>query len=130
MFYVLLTLLIIDALVLAVAVLLQAGTGGGLASMGGPTTEALGGRQTVTILTKATWWTGGIFLVLSLILSVMSANRGPAQSSIQRKLQQSPVAPAPASPLPLQTTPPAGEAAPTAPTAPAPTAPATPAPNK
>ena len=71
MFAFLLTLLILDALVLSVVVLLQAGQGGGLASLGGAggTDTVLGGRQAVTILTKATWWCGGIFLVLSLILS-------------------------------------------------------------
>ena len=61
MFAFLLTLLILDALLLSVVVLLQAGQGGGLASLGGATTDTvLGGRQAVTLLTKATWWCGGI----------------------------------------------------------------------
>ena len=63
MFAFLLTLLILDALLLSVVVLLQAGQGGGLASLGGATTDTvLGGRQAVTLLTKATWWCGGLFL--------------------------------------------------------------------
>jgi preprotein translocase subunit SecG len=137
MFYLLLTLLILDALVLSVAVLLQAGQGGGLASLGGGTTDMIGGRQAVTILTKATWWTGGIFLALSLFLSLMSANRGPSRSAVQELLRQQPTpAGAPAAALPLNSTPPAGQQAPAA-TAPAPSAPATgaktpnaPTPNK
>ena len=38
-------------------------------SAAGRTDTVLGGRQAVTILTKLTWWCGGIFLLLSLVLS-------------------------------------------------------------
>jgi preprotein translocase subunit SecG len=123
MFAFLLTLLILDALVLSVVVLLQAGQGGGLASLGGAggTDTVLGGRQAVTILTKATWWCGGIFLVLSLILSFVP--RGGGSSDLQERLRAStPAAPAPAGTLPLggasttatppAATPPAGAKAP------------------
>lgn len=102
MFAFLLTLLILDALVLSVVVLLQAGQGGGLASLGGAggTDTVLGGRQAVTILTKATWWCGGIFLVLSLVLSLVP--RGESSSDLQERLRATtPTAPAPSSPLPL-----------------------------
>jgi len=111
MFAFLLTLLILDALVLSVVVLLQAGQGGGLASLGGAggTDTVLGGRQAVTILTKATWWCGGIFLVLSLILSLVP--RGGNSSELQERLRAStPVAPAPSGSLPL-----GGSTTPTAP---------------
>src|SRR5688572_17868942 len=66
MFYnLLLALLIIDGLILCAAVLLQAGQGGGLASLGGGTTDmVLGGRQAVTILHKTSWITGALFMVL------------------------------------------------------------------
>jgi preprotein translocase subunit SecG len=140
MFALLLTLLIIDALLLSVVVLLQAGQGGGLASLGGSGTETvLGGRQAVTILTKATWWCGGIFLVLSLLLSLV--RRGPAGSELQEQLRKAgATAPAPSTgtPAPLQGAtplPPAAQApAATQPTAPATTpsapAPTAPAPKK
>ena len=86
MFAFLLTLLILDALVLSVVVLLQAGQGGGLASMGGGGTDTvLGGRQAVTILTKLTWWCGGIFLVLSLVLSFAPARC--YSSALQERLR-------------------------------------------
>ncbi len=100
MFAFLLTLLILDALVLSVVVLLQAGQGGGLASLGGAggTDTVLGGRQAVTILTKATWWCGGIFLVLSLILSFVP--RGGGSSDLQERLRGSTPA-APSGTLPL-----------------------------
>lgn len=120
MFAFLLTLLILDALLLSVVVLLQAGQGGGLASLGGATTDTvLGGRQAVTILTKATWWCGAIFLALSLLLSLVP--RGGGATELQERLRAStPDAPAPSAPLPLGGTPDTGAgAAPGAGSAPA-----------
>src|ERR687886_2612366 len=102
MFAFLVTLLILDALLLSVVVLLQAGQGGGLASLGGGMTDnVLGGRQAVTILTKMTWWCGGIFLALSLALSLVP--RGRSGSALQERLRAAPVAPAAPQrgPLPL-----------------------------
>ena len=116
MFALLLTLLILDALLLSVVVLLQAGQGGGLASLGGATTDTvLGGRQAVTILTKATWWCGGIFLALSLVLSLVP--RGGGSTELQERLRAAtPSAPASA-PLPLGGTPTSDTAASKAPAA-------------
>ena len=104
MFAFLLTLLILDALLLSAVVLLQAGQGGGLASLGGATTDTvLGGRQAVTILTKLSWWCGGIFLALSLLLSMVPRG-GNSGSAIQERLRATtPGAPAPSAPLPLGT---------------------------
>lgn len=134
MFAFLLTLLILDALILSAVVLLQAGQGGGLASLGGGTTDTvLGGRQAVTILTKLSWWCGGIFLALSLILSFVP-RAGSSGSALQERLRAStPEAPAPSGQLPLGTpaepgaTPaPSTQAAPQAAPTPAPSAGATP----
>ncbi len=111
----LLALIILDGLVLAVVVLLQAGQGGGLASLGGGTADlVLGGRQAVTILHKASWVCGGLFMFLALLLSIAASNRGSAQSGVQQQLrQQVPIQqPAPAAPLPLETTPPSGNVTP------------------
>ena len=91
MFYFILVLLILDALILAAVILLQAGQGGGLASLGGSgaTDTVMGGRQAVTLLTRMSWWCGGIFLALSLVLSVVSANRGVGgRSELQERLRQ------------------------------------------
>jgi preprotein translocase subunit SecG len=105
MFAFLVTLLVLDALLLSVVVLLQAGQGGGLASLGGGGTDTvLGGRQAVTILTKLSWWCGGIFLVLSLVLSLVP--RGGSSSALQERLRATtPAAPAQQTPLPLGTQP-------------------------
>ena len=111
MFTLLLILLILDALLLVTVVLLQAGQGGGLASMGGgaSTDTFLGGRQAVTILTKMSWWCGGIFLGLCLVLAGLSARGGRPRSVLEGRIQP----PAPIAPLPLNvqpSTPPSGAA--------------------
>jgi hypothetical protein len=84
----------------------------------------------VTILTKMSWWCGGIFLALSLLLSVM--HQGPAANDLQQQLRQSapPTSQAPTGPSPLQGLTPAPAAPAPGTGAPAPTtaAPATPAP--
>lgn len=79
---ILLIILVMVAVVLVTAVLLQAGTGGGLAAMGGgaSTESFFGGRQAATILTKATWWLGGIFLGLSLLLAGLSTRASQPRS--------------------------------------------------
>src|SRR5678816_3626211 len=81
----LLVLLVIDSLVLIVAVLLQAGQGGGMAaSFGGVSSSAssfLGTRQAGNLLTKASWWCGGLFLGLSFLLALAST-RGRAPKSV------------------------------------------------
>ena len=102
-------LLVIDALLLSVVVLLQAGQGGGLASLGGGASDAyLGGRQAVTILTKATWVSGGAFLFLALLLSLVSPGAG-ALTGVQERLQQqtAPAAQIPVAPIQGTTPPPA-----------------------
>src|SRR4051812_11438037 len=101
MFAFLVVLLALDALLLSVVVLLQAGQGGGLASLGGGGTDTvLGNRQAVTILTKLSWWCGGIFLLLSLILSLVP--RGASSSALQERIRAAtPAAPAQQAPLPL-----------------------------
>jgi preprotein translocase subunit SecG len=101
----LLVLLIIDGLLLALVVMLQAGQGGGLASLGGGTTDmVLGGRQAVTILTKATWITGGAFIGISFLLSIAATNRRAGETEVQRRLRAAPQTQAP-QPAPLQVTP-------------------------
>jgi preprotein translocase subunit SecG len=93
MFGFLTALLVLDALILSVAVLLQSGKGGGLAALGGgsSTDTFMGGRQATTVLTKASWWCGGIFLALSLVLSGLSTRGGVGTQSILEGQIQAPV---------------------------------------
>jgi len=100
-------ILILDSLVLGTAILLQAGQGGGLASLGGGagTEQFMGGRQATTLLTRLTWWSAGLFLFLSLVLAIMSAQTSAPRSVIDTT--PPPPAPVLPTPLPLQSTPPA-----------------------
>lgn len=97
LYTILFVLLILDSLVLVFAVLLQAGQGGGMAaSFGGVSSSAssfLGTRQTGNLLTKASWWCGGIFLGLSFLLSLASSRTRAPKSVLDQTFQQ----PAPAS---------------------------------
>ncbi len=103
-----LTLLIIDGLILATVVLLQAGQGGGLASLGGGSTDlVMGGRQAVTILHTLSWWTGGIFMLLALVLSLLASRTGVTTSGVQDRLR---TAPAPVAPAPIGQAPSTGAA--------------------
>jgi preprotein translocase subunit SecG len=107
MYYFLIVLLILVAFLLAAAVLLQAGQGGGLASMGGGGTDlVVGGRQAVTILTKATWVLGGAFLFLALLISVVAPREVGSNSEVLERLRQQGQAPAAApGPLPIEALP-------------------------
>jgi preprotein translocase subunit SecG len=80
---ILITLLVLDSVLLVAAILLQAGKGGGLAAtFGGASSSAdsiMGTRQAGNLLTKLSWWTGGIFIGLAFVLSLSSSRRsGPA----------------------------------------------------
>ncbi len=121
MYAVLIVILLLTCLVLVASVLMQAGQGGGLASLGGGagTEVFMGGRQAVTVLTHITRWSAGIFLVLAFVLSIMSARGGQPASVLEGNIP----APQPVqtTPLPLETSP-----APSQQQAPAPSQPQTP----
>ena len=122
-------LLILDSIVLVSSILLQAGKGGGMAaSFGGASSSSdalLGTRQAGNLLTKASWWAGGIFIFLAFILQIQSSRgrtptsvldravatpptspaSAPAQGSASQNvvpLQNAPAAPTPAAPIPAK----------------------------
>ncbi|MEQ1691585.1 MAG: preprotein translocase subunit SecG [Gemmatimonas sp.] len=101
MYTFLLVLLILDAFVLGTAILLQSGKGGGLAAnFGGASSSSdsvMGTRQAGNLLTKASWWCGGIFLGLAFVLQLMSS-RGTAPKSVLDKIAAPAAAPAAAPP--------------------------------
>lgn len=104
MFGFLLTLMILDGFLLIGVVLLQSGKGGGLAAVGGGvsmgTESLIGGRQAATLLTRMSWITGALFLLLALVLSVMSSRAVQPSSILQGEFQQqsTPAAPQPVVP--------------------------------
>ena len=150
LYNILIGLLFVDAVLLVAAILLQSGKGGGLAaSFGGVSSSAdaiLGTRAAGNLLTKASWWCGGLFLGLAFVLSLMSARTSRPRSVLDDAFTPPP-ATAPAGPrgaapaLPLEEASPSGgkapagtkagtgtgTAAPPATKAPAKTPPATPA---
>ncbi|PYP41936.1 MAG: preprotein translocase subunit SecG [Gemmatimonadetes bacterium] len=102
----LLTLLVVDGLILTAVVLLQAGQGGGLASLGGGTTDlVMGGRQAVTILHKTSWISGGLFMFLAVLLSITASRGRTGESEVQRRLRQQVPAQQQVPAAPLQTAP-------------------------
>src|SRR5256714_15671328 len=90
----LLTLLIIDCVVLVLSVLLQAGKGTGLAAnFGGASSSPdafIGIRQAGNLLTKASWWSGGIFLGLCFVLQIMSTHTAAPRSVLEKGLGSQP----------------------------------------
>ena len=141
MYTFLLVLLMIDSLVLIAAILLQSGKGSGLAaSFGGVSSSAdslLGTRQAGNLLTKASWWGGGIFLFLAFVLSLTMARSRAPKSVLDDAFTQpaAPTGPAtnggtPNNAAGVNLTPAAPSAAPATTPAPATPAPASPAPSK
>jgi preprotein translocase subunit SecG len=116
----LLVLLVIDCFIVMLAILLQSGKGTGLAaSFGGASSSPdalIGIRQAGNILTKISWWGGGIFLGLCFVLQIMSTHTSAPRSVLEKGLGAQPqnVAPPPTSApaVPLEAAPAA-----TAPTA-------------
>src|SRR5690348_13143392 len=134
----LLVLLILDSILLVAAILMQAGQGGGMAaSFGGVSSSAsamLGTRQAGNLLTKASWWCGGLFLGLSFLLALASTQSRAPKSVLDQTFQTPPApvsAPANAAPgaanpaIPLSPAPTAGAAATTPPASNSNPAPAT-----
>jgi len=112
MYYFLLTLMILDGLLLGAVVLLQAGQGGGLASLGGGTTDlVVGGRQAATLLTKMSWICGGLFMALALIISLVAPSQGGSSSEVLQRIRQTTPS-APSTNLPIEAAPSAPQAVP------------------
>ena len=134
LYNILLVILVIDAVVLIAAILLQSGKGSGLAAnFGGASSSPdafIGIRQAGTLLTTATWWGAGIFLFLAFVLQIMSTRAQVPKSVLEDTFGQ-PAPAAPATQAPVTAAPavpltPATGAGTTPPlTSPATTAPAT-----
>lgn len=113
----LLVVLILDVLFMGVVILLQSGKGGGLAAVGGgaaATDGVLGGRQATTVLTRATWISGSVFMAVALVLSIMSSRARLPDPVLGQDIQQSVPAAAqpvlPSVPVPTDANPTGGDA--------------------
>ena len=83
MYYVLISLFVLDCLILSLVILLQQGRGGDIASaFGGSSSQAaFGARSGATLLTKATSIAAALFMILALALSIIG-QRGSTSSVV------------------------------------------------
>ena len=119
MFYFLVVLIAILAILIVGVVLLQSGKGGGLAGIASAgTTQILGARQAPDVLEKATWVIGGLFIVLCILTS-FTLDTNPTERSVVQdsNVQTAPAAPATPAPVPANPASPtnSGPASPEAP---------------
>jgi preprotein translocase subunit SecG len=130
MYTFLVALLVLASIFLILAILMQSGKGGGLAAtFGGVGTSPdsfFGTRQMGNVLTKASWYLGGGFLLLGFVLSLMSSRAVTARSVLDQPAGAQTTAPATSTPSASQAPIPL-ENAPAAPQQPA-TSPSTPRP--
>jgi len=119
LYYFVATIFVVNCLVLLLAILIQQGKAGDMASAfgGGSSQAAFGARTGATLLTKVTWVSASLFFAGALALTIVST-RGPGSviGSVPAPAATKPATPpAPVNPAPA-TTP--------APTNPAPAPPA------
>ena len=102
-FTLLVVLIVLAAILLIVVVLLQNGKDGGLATNFTSANQALGVRQTATILEKATWYLVAFILVLSIAstLVITHGSQSGSSDSVSSEIlnQAAPAAETPAFPV-------------------------------
>jgi preprotein translocase subunit SecG len=101
----LLVVLILDSFVLVAAILLQSGKGTGMAaSFGGVSSSPdafIGTRQAGNLLTKISWWSGGLFLGIAFVLQIASAHTRAPKSVLDQAVTPPPAhVPAPSTAAP------------------------------
>ena len=85
------TFLVIVCLLMVLTILMQRPKSEGLgAAFGGGLTDNLFGAQTTTVLTKTTVWLGGLFFLLTLVISVLHVKSFAGPTPIQKQLMKSP----------------------------------------
>ena len=87
-----LTIHLIACLILIAVILLQAGRGGGLTDTGGGAAQSILGARGASFLTRATSACAVIFMLTSLSLAMLSAQRG---RSLMEGVRPKAAAPAP-----------------------------------
>lgn len=86
----LITLLVITCLLLVIVVLMQRPKSEGLgAAFGSSMTDNLFGTQTTNVLSRLTVWLGGLFFLLSLVISIVYVKASSGQTEVQKQLLQS-----------------------------------------
>ena len=96
---ILLVIHVLVSLLIILLVLMQRPKNEGLgAAFGGGATDQLFGAQTTNVLQLITRWLGGIFFVLTLLLSILYVKQGGGKSAVQDKLTAPTVIPEPPAP--------------------------------
>ena len=107
-FTILVVLIVLAAILLIVVVLLQNGKDGGLATNFTSANQALGVRQTATILEKATWFLVAFILVLAIAstLVVTHGSQASTNDSVSSEIvnQAAPASESPAFPVEIPQT--------------------------
>lgn len=86
----LITSLIITCFLLIVVVLMQRPKSEGLgAAFGSGMTDNLFGTQTTNVLSRMTVWLGGLFFLLTLLISIVYVKTSSGPTAIQQQLLQS-----------------------------------------
>ena len=83
------TCLIIVCLLMIIVVLMQRPKSEGLgAAFGGGMTDNLFGAETTNVLSRFTVWLGGLFFILTLVISILHVKRSSGETAIQKQLLQ------------------------------------------
>ncbi|MFI0348194.1 MAG: preprotein translocase subunit SecG [Chthoniobacterales bacterium] len=83
----LITLLIITCFLLVIVVLMQRPKSEGLgAAFGSSMTDNLFGTQTTNVLSRLTVWLGGLFFLLTLLISIAYVKQSSGQTEVQKQL--------------------------------------------
>ncbi|TCN63899.1 preprotein translocase subunit SecG [Acetobacteroides hydrogenigenes] len=97
--YILFSLIIIAAILLILAVLVQNSKGGGLAANFSGANQIVGVRQTADFIEKFTWGLAIAIVVLSLAVNiVVNSNKGAESTGLEKKITSQPAAGVPAFP--------------------------------
>jgi len=90
-----LTIHVLVCFILIAVILLQAGRGGGVADAFGGTAQSMFGTRGATILTRATTFCAVVFMLTSISLAMLSAQKGKSLmgGSRPRPAQAQPKAP-------------------------------------
>jgi len=84
-------LLVVICLFMILTILMQRPKSEGLgAAFGGGLTDNLFGAQTTTVLTKFTVWLGGLFFLVTLVISILQVKTVAGPTAIQKQLMKSP----------------------------------------
>ena len=111
MYFLLIGLIIIAALLLCFVVMIQNSKGGGLAAGFSSSNQVMGVRKTTDFLEKATWGLAGTIIVLSIFAAKYNVKRGTLPESQIEVQMPAPISPttapdvAPNMPIPTQEAP-------------------------